>query len=136
MKFTIDELLLIENLTYFDDIPPISKITHHVGKNVSDYINEIDTNLIVDDKDYATYMPGIDFKNIIDAIKLNDSIMNLKILDANIDMAFGGGLGLSALLLNENDNEAVVAFRGTAKAEWIDDFLGANQVDSLQQINA
>ena len=136
MKFKIDELLLIENLTYFDDIPPLSKIVHHVGKTVSEYINEIDMSLIIDDKDYATYMPGIDFKNIIEAIKLNKDIMDLKILDANIDMAFGGGLGLSCLLLNEKDNEAVVAFRGTAKAEWIDDFLGANQVDSLQQINA
>ena len=136
MKFTIEELLLIENLTYFDDIPPLSKIIHHVGKTIKEYINEIEIPLIVDDKDYATYMPGIDFKNIIDAIKLNDNIMESKIIDANIDMAFGGGLGLSALIINEKNNEAVIAFRGTAKAEWIDDFLGANQVDSLQQINA
>ena len=75
MKFTIEELLLIENLTYFDDIPPLSKIIHHVGKTIKEYINEIVIPLIVDDKDYATYMPGIDFKNIIDAIKLNDNIM-------------------------------------------------------------
>ena len=37
MKYRIDELLLIENLTYFDDIPPLSKIIHHNDKYISDY---------------------------------------------------------------------------------------------------
>ncbi|MCR5646788.1 MAG: DUF2974 domain-containing protein, partial [Acholeplasmatales bacterium] len=39
------------------------------------------------------------------------------------------------VFLNERTKEAIVAFRGTATNEWTDDFLGANQIDTLQQIN-
>ena len=134
--YRVDELLLFENLTYLDDIPPLSKVLGYVGKTVKDLIDEIDISLIDDEKDYASFMTGLNWKNMIEAIKRNDSIMEAKIIETHLDMAFGGGLGLSAIFLNERTNEAVVAYRGTAANEWTDDFLGANQIDSLQQINA
>ena len=134
--YKVDELLLIENLTYLEDMPPLSKILGYVGKTVREYLNEIDISLIDDEKDYASFMTGHDWKNMIEAIKKNDSIMDAKIIETHLDMAFGGGLGLSAIFVNEKTNEAVVAYRGTAANEWTDDFLGANQIDSLQQINA
>ena len=136
MTYKIDELLLIENLTYLDDIPPMSKVIHHNGETVKQLLETIDYDLIDDEKYYASFMPGIDWKYMINAIKLNKRIMDAKIIDSHLDQAFGGGLGLSAIFVNEEMKEAVVAYRGTAAAEWTDDFLGANQIDSLQQINA
>ena len=136
MTYKIDELLLIENLTYLEDIPPMSKVIHHNGETVKQLLETIDYDLIDDEKYYASFMPGIDWKHMINAIKLNKRIMDAKIIDSHLDQAFGGGLGLSAIFVNEEMKEAVVAYRGTAAAEWTDDFLGANQIDSLQQINA
>ena len=136
MKFKVDELLLIENLTYLDDIPPLSKVIHHNGETVKELLDTIDFSLIDDEKYYASFMPGADWKNMFNAIRKNERILNSKIIDSHLDQAFGGGLGLSAIFVNEDINEAVVAYRGTAAAEWTDDFLGANQIDSLQQINA
>ena len=136
MTYKVDELLLIENLTYLDDIPPMSKVIHHNGETVKELLETIDFELIDDEKYYASFMPGIDWKHMINAIKLNKRIMDAKIIDSHLDQAFGGGLGLSAIFVNEEMKEAVVAYRGTAAAEWTDDFLGANQIDSLQQINA
>jgi len=136
MKFSIDELLLIENLTYLENIPPLYNISKFNGKTINDLIESIDLNLIDLEMDYASFMTGLDFKNILIAIKNNKNLLETKIIDSHFDMAFGGGLGLSCLLINEKYKECVIAFRGTAKAEWTDDFLGANQIDSLQQINA
>ena len=81
-------------------------------------------------------MIGSDWKNMFMAIRNNKALLKTKIVDAHLDQAFGGGLGLSVVYINEENNEAIVAYRGTASAEWTDDFLGANLIDSLQQINA
>ena len=134
--FKIDEVLLIENLTYMANLYPFSSILNAKGKTVKKFLSEIDMEAIEDDFDYASYMPGIDWKNIIKAINKNQRLLNTKIVETHLDTAYGGGGGVSAVFIDEDGKEAVVAFRGTATNEWIDDFLGANQVDSLQQINA
>ncbi|MBR6071293.1 MAG: DUF2974 domain-containing protein [Acholeplasmatales bacterium] len=136
MLYKVDEILLLENLTYMADVYPFTNILRAKGKTVKRYLSEIDMDAIEDENDYASYMPGIDWKNIIYAINNNQKLLDAKIVDTNLDTAYGGGGGISVLYINEADKEAVVAFRGTADREWIDDFLGANQTDSLQQINA
>lgn len=136
MKYKVDELLLLENLTYMADDYPIISILEGKGKTVKEFLNEVDLDKIEDDKDYANYMTGLDFKNIILAVLSNERISNSKIIDTHLDEAYGGGGGISAIFINDEINEAVIAFRGTAREEWKDDFVGANQVDSLQQINA
>ena len=115
---------------------PLSSIMNAKGKTIGKFLDEIDMEAIEDDFDYASYMPGIDWKNIIKAINKNQRLLNTKIVETHLDTAYGGGGGVSAVFIDEDGKEAVVAFRGTATNEWIDDFLGANQVDSLQQINA
>ena len=136
MYYKVDELLLLENLTYLANKPPLTSIVSHMGETVKEYINSIDINKLIDNNEYAAYITGYDWKNTLTAIKYNKDIMAAKIIETHVDMAFGGGLGISAIFINEDKKEAVVAFRGTAAKEWTDDFLGANQIDSLQQINA
>ena len=136
MLFKIDEVLLLENLTYMANLYPLSSILNAKGKTISKYLSEIDMEAIEDDFDYASYMPGADWKNIIYAVSKNKKLMDTKVVETHLDTAYGGGGGVSAVFICEENKEAVVAFRGTATNEWIDDFLGANQIDSLQQINA
>ncbi len=136
MLYKVDELLLLENLTYMADLYPLTSILRAKGKTVEKYLSEIDMEALEDETDYASYVPGKDWKNMIYAIRKNKSLMSAKIVDTHLDTAYGGGGGISVLYINEESKEAVVAFRGTALNEWVDDFLGANQIDSLQQINA
>ncbi|MCR5307831.1 MAG: DUF2974 domain-containing protein [bacterium] len=134
--FKVDELLLLENITYFPDSEPFVSVLHADGLTVREFINNIDKEAIIDEKDYASYMTGFDFKNLMLAIKKNRELLNCIIMEPHFDAAYGGGGGVSCVFVNPNTTEAIVAFRGTALNEWQDDFVGANQVDSLQQINA
>ncbi len=136
MHYKVDELLLLEIATYFSDISPFKRIIDTKAKTIEEYINEFNIDEIIDDKDYANLMNGYDFKNILEAYKNNNRILEAKIYEAHLDDAYGAGGGISVVFINDKLNEAVITFRGTASNEWIDDFVGANQVDSLQQINA
>ena len=134
--FAVDEILLLENLTYFSDVKPLCTVLEANGLTVKEYLDKFNLDDLIDDKDYASYMNGFDFKNMIKAMRNNKQILDCKILEPHFDQAYGGGGGVSVVLVNEETKEAVIAFRGTALNEWTDDFLGANQIDSLQQINA
>lgn len=136
MYYKVDELLLLENLTYFVDIKPFQSVLNANGKTVKEYLEEIDMTQVIDDFDYASYMNGFDFKNLVNAMLKNKKISEATIYESHRDEAYGGGGGLSTVFINKNTKEAVVAFRGTASNEWTDDFVGANKIDSLQQINA
>ena len=134
--YTLDEILLIEHLTYLPDVPPFSSIVNFSDCTVADYLDSIDTSKIEDEAVYNSFMVGIDWKNILMALKRKPNILNARIVQSHLDETYGGGGGISAVIINDSEKEAVVAFRGTASNEWIDDFLGANQIDTLQQINA
>ncbi|MCR5232041.1 MAG: DUF2974 domain-containing protein, partial [Acholeplasmatales bacterium] len=135
-KYKIDELLLLENISYIPDDKPLISILNYKNKKVSDYLNKIKIDELIDDKDYQSYMNGYDFKNLLTAMKNNQRIMNLTILDTHVDEAYGGGGGISCVLLDEKENEVFIVFRGTSNNEWTDDFIGANTIDTFQQINA
>ncbi len=136
MLYRVDELLLLELLTYVPDVPPFRRILDAGGSTVGRFVDSFDMSAVDDEKDYACLMNGFDWKNIIMAIKKNPSLMKARIAEAHLDTAYGAGGGISAVFLNDQSGEAVVAFRGTAANEWVDDFMGANQIDPLQQINA
>ena len=123
MLYRVDELLLLELLTYVPDNPPFRRILDAAGGTVAQYVNSFDMAAVEDEKDYACLMNGFDWKNIIMAVKKNPSLMKARIAEAHLDTAYGGGGGLSAVFLNDQSGEAVVAFRGTAANEWIDDYV-------------
>ncbi|MCR5799262.1 MAG: ATP-grasp domain-containing protein [Lachnospiraceae bacterium] len=136
MYLKMDELLLLENMVYLPGTGPFPRILSEHGKTVRECLDGIDMSKIDDEYNYASFMLGNDWKNLIMAIRRNDKLMNIRIEESNMDRAYGGGGGVSAVFLEDEEHEAIVAFRGTASNEWEDDFLGANQIDSLQQINA
>lgn len=137
-----EQVLLLENLMYLTNADPLKSITEMgSGKTVADLVN-VDINSLADNQDYGSYMTGEDWKNLIQAVQNDDTLMNMQIVATHIDNAEGGGGGVSALLANPETGEAVVAFRGTAGNEWKDNFVGGgvtNTVDGVstqQQFNA
>ena len=134
--YTIDEILLIEHLTYLPEVEPFLTIVNVSDCTVAEYLDMIDESKIEDEFVYNSFMLGVDWKKILVALRNKPNILNARIAASHLDEAYGGGGGISAVIIDEEGKEAVVAFRGTASNEWIDDFLGANQIDSLQQINA
>lgn len=136
MLYKMDELLLIEHLTYLPDVAPLCTVLNASDRTVQEYLDRFDISKLDDELIYNSCMNGFDWRNIILALRKKPNILNAMIKEPHLDMAYGGGGGISAVFLNEEEKEAVVAFRGTADYEWVDDFEGANQVDSLQQINA
>ena len=101
MLFKVDELLFLENLTYLENIPPLLKITNFKNKTIKELVNSIDLSKLDSNIDYAAYITGDDWKNELLAIKANNNLLETKILDTHLDTAFGGGLGLSAIFINE-----------------------------------
>ena len=136
MLYKIDELLLLEHLTYLPDMFPLISVLNADNQTVREYMCQLDISRLEDEKIYSSCMNGFDWRNIILAIENKQNILDAFIVEPHLDTAYGGGGGISAVFLNEKDKEAVIAFRGTASNEWVDDFEGANQVDSLQQVNA
>jgi len=77
---------------------------------------------------------GEDWKKIFAAIQKDETLMNMKIITVAGDPGLAEGKeraedslqegALSAVFVNEETGEAVVAFRGTAEYEWKDNFLG------------
>jgi len=134
--FKMDELLLFVLITYFPDNAPLYSVLGHEGKTVKEYLDDIKWDEIDDRAEFTSFMNGFDFKNIIMALRNNEKVANARIVETHRDEAYGGGGGISAVFIGDEYKEAVVAFRGTADNEWIDDCVGANKVDTLQQINA
>ena len=134
--YKMDELLLLVLITYFPDVAPLYTVLGYEGKTVKEYLDGIQWDEIDDEAEYTSFMNGFDFKNIIMALRNNEKIADARIVETHRDEAYGGGGGISAIFICDEYKEAVVAFRGTADNEWIDDCVGANKIDTLQQINA
>ena len=82
--FKIDELLLIENLTYFEETFPFTGIINSKGLTVKEFLAKVDMDKIDMEFEYATYMTGFDFKNLVLAMKRHKNILDLVILDTHM----------------------------------------------------
>jgi len=135
-----EQLLLLENLTYLIEQKPMESLDitfdRYVGKEltVGNVVNDIKIDELKDDESYGTYVTGEDWKKIFAAIQKDETLMNMKIITVAGDPGLAEGQeraedslqegALSAVFVNEETGEAVVAFRGTAEYEWKDNFLG------------
>ena len=136
-----EEVLLLENMMYMEDNAPLSKPQE--GQSVEAWLNSIDISKIDPAKEYGSYMTGQDYISMINEIKENHpNLMDMRVANTHVDNEPGGGGGYSAIFVNENTGDAVVAFRGTAGDEWKDNFTGGGRTDcpdgvsTAQQQNA
>ncbi len=145
-----EQILLLENLTYLSDKGGLEPLVS-IGKNkkpneeftVGYVVNNIAIEELDDDADCGSCMTGKDWKNLIQAIRKDDTLCSMKIVEvsgdpgksdeelkqqaqnpdsAQNDREEDGAL--SVVFVNEKSGEAVVAFRGTVEYEWADNFLG------------
>lgn len=114
-----EQLLLINNLLYLENNPPLHEMK--AGQTIGDLLKSIDVTQLEASKDYSTFTTGKEWSNIINAAKSDPQISNLVISQSHTDAQYGG---TSFLLTSPDKNEAIVAFRGTAQAEWKDNFTG------------
>ena len=134
-QLSTDQVLLLENLMYMTSDEPLRQVIGSENKTVEQLISSIDINKLESNKDYGSYMTGNDWKNIITAIKQDDQILNMQIVNTNVDKGANGGGGASALFVDPSTKEAVVAFRGTAGGEWKDNFTGGGKTDAADGVS-
>lgn len=136
MYFRMDQLLLLEHLTYLHNVTPLRSILDCNGYTVREILDSIDESQLISDKNYGSFITGKDWMDLFLAMEQDSDILQTRVLDTHIDHNQGGGGGISIVLVNDEKKEAIVAFRGTAPAEWADDILGANVISTVQQENA
>lgn len=138
-SLTTEQVLLLNNLMYMGNNPPLQSLEGNEGKTLAEVINNIDVNMISNSQEYSTFTSGEEWKDIINAVKADEQLMNVQIASTYDD----GKGGLNFLFVNPADNEAVVVFRGTGSSyEWGDNFTGgaatsqADGVSTAQQQEA
>lgn len=161
---TTEEILLLENLMYLPDqeqdgLKPLesgegisvgelveSMDWEHMpgcsGEDSMHYCDDNQTHSKEDSENYVDCMAGDGWRKLLSAIRQNDRLMKVRIHQVFRDVLPGGGGGLGAVFFHVPAGEAVVAFRGTAREEWKDNFQGggytsaADRVSTIQQMRA
>lgn len=134
MALSKEQLLLLNNLIYEVNQDQIN--TGNGYSTVAELINDSRFKRLASGKETSGMSTSQDWKNIVQAVKSDPQLMNLKIRECHVDNAPGGGGGKSMVFTDESTKEAIVLFQGTAEHEWEDDFIGGNVVETKQQENA
>lgn len=132
-KLSKEQLLLLNNLMYLKETKPLKSIDKFNGLTVGEIFEYIDTSKLDLNKDYDAYITGGDWKKIIDTIKDDEQLMNMKIVTTYVDEDGGGGI--SAVFVDPETKEAVVAFRGSGENEWKDNFVAGGKTDAADGVS-
>ncbi len=140
-NLTIEEIVLINNLLYCENLggPRGTFLsTSQESRTIGDFVNGVLRNAaqIENDKEYSTGVTGAEYKEIMWAIRPNQHLKDIIIMQVHYESDSAGG-GRSAFLYDPAYNEAIIAFKGTqSDAEWIDNVSGLYQVPTAYQNNA
>jgi len=153
---TTGEVLLLENLMYLPETAykGLQPLKMYEGRTVGDLVHELGVKCMgpegegqsgdgtrrhmrgdhVSD-DFGLCMTRKDWDDLFCAILGNEMLMRVNIEIVYRDTASGGKGGQSALFLNLQSGEAIVAFGGTAQGEWKDNFQGGGRTDAFDQVS-
>lgn len=137
MALTTEQILILNNLMYLESgrDSPVVDMEDYSGWTIGDWLDKIDVSQLENDRNYGGFTTGQDWKNMIQAAKNDETLMNMTIAATHSDSAGGGGQ--SAVFTSPSTGDAVVAFQGTqGQKEWADNFLGGNVTDTPCQENA
>ena len=135
-QLSTEQLLLLNNLMYMTDTKPLRNIADTKATTVAKFINNINVEALEVSKDYGSLITGEEWKNIIQAVKNDEQLMNMQIAEVHVDsVKDGGGGGVSAVFVDPSTNEAVVTFRGTALKEWHDNFVGGGLTKANDKVS-
>ena len=134
-ELSTKQVLLLNNLMYMSNDAPLQAINELENCwSVGDIIRQLNTNIdqISDGHEYGSYMTGADWKDIIHAIENDSTLMNVQLQMTHKDPEGGG---ISAVFVEPGSNEAIIVFRGTAAAEWKDNFIGGGPTDTADGVS-
>ena len=137
-NLTIEEIVLINNLLYCENLggPRGTFLsTSQESRTIGDFVNGVLRNAaqIENDKEYSTGVTGAEYKEIMWAIRPNQHLKDIIIMQVHYESDSAGG-GRSAFLYDPTYNEAIVAFKGTqSDAEWIDNVSGLPGSDCISE---
>ena len=135
-----NQVLLLNNLMYLNPSEgPYTSITDCRGMTVEQYV---DAQLASLDKaeetmkntpfgkilDFGLSEQQQRYRSILQAVRNDPQLSSMKIAACKTESSDNGG-GSSAMFVNQDSKEAVVAYRGTALEEWKDNFLGGTATD-------
>lgn len=134
-ELSTKQVLLLNNLMYMSNDAPMQAINELENCwSVGDIVRQLNTNIdsISDEHEYGSYMTGADWKDIIHAIENDSTLMNVQLQMTHKDPEGGG---ISAVFVEPGSNEAIIVFRGTAAAEWKDNFIGGGPTDTADGVS-
>lgn len=140
-SLSIEEVVLINNLLYIENLggPKGTFMSpSQESKTIGDYVRGVFKNedLIEDDTEYSDGVTGAEYRQILGAIRKNQHLLNMIIMQVHFESDSAGG-GRSVFLCDPSSNEAIIVFKGTqSDAEWVDNIAGLYQVPTAFQENA
>jgi hypothetical protein len=136
MALSTKQLLTLNTLMYMVE-DPFPQVLDYPGRTVADLISSVDPGQIDPAAEYDCMITGGEWRNLLQMIRLDPTLLSLHIAATHIDRGEGGGGGRSAVFLSPTTADAVVVFKGTqSPEEWADNFAGFNLSDTPQQRNA
>lgn len=140
---TVEEVLLLVNLMYLPEkeCSFLKPLKAYEGKTVGDLIRETaDKPEGAGSCEFGMCMTENDWHDLFTAVGQNEMVKQIEIKDVccGAERRISGtedGDGLSALFVNRRTGEAVVAFRGTGKGEWKDNFQGGGSTDADDRVS-
>jgi|GEM_PF-3490009 len=132
-----EQMMLINNLLYCEYNSPDSGtngcdamrtfLDHgSEGMTAGEFADQIlsHPNGLSDDHQYSSAVTGKEYRQILEAVRNDPALSRIEIRQVHVEP---NGGGKSALLVDPVNNEAVVAFKGTERNEWADNFRGLAQ---------
>lgn len=161
---TVEEVLFLVNLMYLPkkECGFLKPLKTYEGRTVGDLIREArDRPKEPPLCEYGMCMTEHDWDELFETIHKNEMVMQVEITSVRCDRlgtsskaeessrtsnkmeqrtTVSGDVGdddegLSALFVNHRTGEAVVAFRGTGKGEWKDNFQGGGSTDENDRVS-
>lgn len=132
-----EDLLFLSNLMHIKEEGQFKNIWNKKNvdnkSSIGEMLENIDTDKLKDsDITYDGEISGSEWAAMIEKVKDNPQICNLKLVDMDID----DKKALSVCLHNDETGETYVVFRGTSAGEWPDNFEGGYKADTEQQRRA
>ena len=142
MSFTVMQNLLLNNLMYMEPhVGPFVRLEAFEGRRLRSWVNAMDLSDFKDEDENAPPMTTAEeYRQVINAVKNDRFLMDMRILCVYTDLSEEGGACRSAVFAAHGTKDIAVVFQGTplsaGSAQWRDNFYSANLSDSPHQLRA
>ncbi|WP_167955894.1 DUF2974 domain-containing protein [Anaerosporobacter faecicola] len=132
-ELTTKQLFLLNNFMFMNDIEPFTMISENcVNSTIKDIIHKIHISSIHYRNDYGNGMTGADWKKVIEGIRTDDNLMEMKLVSTNrgTSTKIPNGGAVCAVFKHPDSDEGIVVFRELADKSWKDNFVEGGKTDT------